>query len=715
MIEPGTSSRGPWGTVLCGSVASALTLGATTMGAVESGNQVIEEVLVTAEKRTTSVQDTAIAITAYGREEITLRGLENIEDIQFSAPNLVISHNSQSPVTYAYIRGIGSDQLVAGFDPGVAYHLNGVYIGQPSSMPGDLWDLERIEVLRGPQGTLYGRNTTGGSLNVITRDPTRELDATADVTAGNYGRLRVRGVVGGGITDRVFGRLSFITDEDDGYQENQTGKDGDQTDYQSIRGKLKFNLSDAGELVLTAQRFENEGRQSQKRREPFESLVYEGAIPNPTNPRKIAKDYPEKLDLENDFYSARLTWNFDTVQLVSITGHIQNQWFQTADIDMSNNPVQFQEWAMETEQLTQELQLISTGDGPWEWILGAFYFDEQLTTDYYFEDSSSFGFEFLNGGDLDTESTAFYGQVSYDFRDAGGAPWRVVGGLRQTRDDKTIDEYQMIPDFGVNLADKTSESWDEFSGKLGVDWFIEDDIMAYLTVSRGYKGGGFSIGQFDTYDPETTDSIEVGLKTRFWDQRAQVNVAAFYNDYQDLQVNFLVFTSFTTDNAAEATIKGIEIESTFLPVENLALQANLTLLSAEFDEYQFSEDIDLSGDTLNRAPKSTVALSAQYDMPLGNAGTITTRVDYYWQDDVYYRVQNIPRHKENDFYVVDLRLLWISNDGRWLVDGFAKNVTDEDNQRGLTVSDGLSTGDNSFVTYHPPRTYGVRVGWQFGG
>ena len=200
------------------------TMPALLMAAMVAANtangQAIEEVLVTAEKRAGTVQETSIAITAYGSDELDLRGIEELEDLQFSAPNLVISHNSQSPVTYAYIRGIGSDQLVAGFDPGVAYHVDGIYVGQPSAMPGDMWDLERVEVLRGPQGTLYGRNTTGGSINVITREPSAEPDANLDVTIGNYGRQRVRAAFGGELADGVSGRLSFISDNDNGYQQN---------------------------------------------------------------------------------------------------------------------------------------------------------------------------------------------------------------------------------------------------------------------------------------------------------------------------------------------------------------------------------------------------------------------------------------------------------------------------------------------------------------
>jgi iron complex outermembrane receptor protein len=239
--------------------------------------------------------------------------------------------------------------------------------------------------------------------------------------------------------------------------------------------------------------------------------------------------------------------------------------------------------------------------------------------------------------------------------------------------------------------------------------------MAYVSYDHGYKGGGFSLGQFDAYDPETVDAVELGVKSQFWEQRAQVNVAAFYNDYQDLQVNFLEFTSFTTDNAAEATIKGIEVESLFLPLPNLMLMANLTWLDAKFDDYQFTPTIDLSGETLNRAPEYTVALTAEYDWQIGRAGTLTARADYYWQDDVYYRVQNIPRHRGDSFSTTDLRLLWTSAEGHWTVDLYVENVTDEDNQRGLTVSDGLSTGNNSFVSYFPPRTYGVRLNWQTGG
>ena len=304
-------------------------LAALVLAANTANGQVIEEVLVTAEKRAGTVQETSIAITAYGSEELDLRGIEELEDLQFSAPNLVISHNSQSPVTYAYIRGIGSDQLVAGFDPGVAYHVDGIYVGQPSAMPGDMWDLERVEVLRGPQGTLYGRNTTGGSINVITREPGAEPDANIDVTNGNYGRQRVRAAFGGGFADGVSGRLSFISDNDNGYQQNSAGDDGDQTDYTSVRGKLKFDLGESADIVLTAQLFDSEGRQSQKRREPFGPVdfgggfvinVYEGATPNPSDPRKVAKNHPENLDLENRYFSGKLTWDLGFAELAATTG-----------------------------------------------------------------------------------------------------------------------------------------------------------------------------------------------------------------------------------------------------------------------------------------------------------------------------------------------------------------------------------------------------------
>lgn len=703
--------------------ACALILSHLPAVGVAAEGRVIEEILVTAERREAAAQETAIAITAFSGEDLDLRGISGVEDLQFAVPNLVISHNSQSPVTYAYIRGIGSDQLVAGFDPGVAYHVDGLYIGQPSSMPGDLWDMERVEVLRGPQGTLYGRNTTGGAINVITRDPSEEFDAVVDLTAGNHGHRRFRGAVGGG-SDGVSGRIAYVREDDDGYQKNLIGRNGDVTDHQAIRGKVAFDLADRGRLVLTAQRFENEGRQSQKRREPFAPVelapgfilnVYDGAIPNPTNPRRVAKDHPEELDLTNDLFAAHLSWDFGAFSLVSITGFIQNDWFQTSDIDMSSNPVQFQDWYMDTEQLTQELQLVSNASGPWEWILGLFWFEEELDTRYLFEDSSIAGFTFRNGGELDTRSRAVYGQISYDMREASGSPLRLTAGLRWTKDRKKIDEFQQIPQFGVDLAARSSEEWTEPSGKLGIDWFVSDDTMAYASYSRGYKGGGFSMGQFDTYDPEIVDAVEVGLKSTFLDQRAQVNVSAFYNDYQDLQVNFLLFTLFTTDNAAEATIQGIEVEGLLLATERLTLTGSVSWLDAEFDEYQFSPSVSLAGDRLNRAPEFTTTLSAQYDWPLGTAGTLSARADYYWQDEVYYRVQNIPRHREDSFHTADLRVIWTSADSQWLVEAFAKNVTDEDNLRGLTVSDGLSTGNNSFVSYFPPRTYGVRLGWRYGG
>lgn len=317
-------------------VVAAATLLGLSHGAWAAQSNVIEEILVTAEKRTESAQDTAIALTVFDSEQLQLRGIDELEDLQFAVPNLIISPNSQSPVTYAYIRGIGSDQLVAGFDPGVAYHVDGMYIGQPSSMPGDMWDMERVEVLRGPQGTLYGRNTTGGSINVITKDPTDEFEMVTDLTLGNYDDARIRTAVNGALTDTVSGRLSFISERNEGYQENKFNDDhnGDVTDYYSIRGKVKIETSDSSNWVLTAQRFQNDGNQSQKRREPFGSIpVYAGAIPNPSDPRKVAKNLKEELDLTNSLYSAQGTWDVDLgalgpATIVSITGYISNNWDQ---------------------------------------------------------------------------------------------------------------------------------------------------------------------------------------------------------------------------------------------------------------------------------------------------------------------------------------------------------------------------------------------------
>ncbi len=694
--------------------------------------EAIEEIIVTAEKRETSAQETPIALTAYDAEQLQLRGINDITDLQWSVPSLVISPNSQSPVTYAYIRGIGSDQLVAGFDPGVSYHLDGVYVGQPSSMPGDMWDMQRVEVLRGPQGTLYGRNTTGGSINVITADPTQDFEMFGDVTAGNYDDVRERLVVSGALADDVSARLAVVNESNDGYQDNKTGHNGDVTDYTSVRGKLRFDLSENANLVLTAQNFQNSGNQSQRRREPFAPAVFPlpppigpvtvdiftGAVPNPKNVREVAKDYREYLNLDNDFLGARLTWDFDAgflgpVTLVTNTGYITNDWFQSADIDQSSNPVQFQRWTMNTDQLTQEIRLVSAGKGPWEWILGGFYFNENLSSDYFFQDSTPlFGFDFFNGGKLKTTSSAVFGQIGYDMRE-NGLPFKVVVGGRYTSDEKEINEYQRIAAFGVNLARTDQQQWDEGTGKVEFDWFITDDVFSYVNLSHGYKGGGYSLGQFDTYDPEKVDSAEVGLKSQFWSNRAQVNIAAFYNDYKDLQVNFLQATSFTTDNAADATIKGVELETLLLPFDQFSFGLNLTWLNAQFDKYQFTPTISLDGDTLNRAPEYTVSTFAQYDYSLGANGTITARAQYYWQDDVYYRVQNIDRHREGAFFTADARLMWTSADDEWTIDAFVQNLTDEDNLRNMTVNDGLASGTpTTFDSYYPPRTYGVRLAWK---
>ena len=728
LAEPATppNSALPGTSALPNSALPNSALPGTPSKSAKAGSH-IEDIVVTAEKRESSVQQTAISMTALSDEGLQARGIENIEDLQFFVPSLVISPNSQSPVAYAYIRGVGTDQPVAGFDPGVAYHVDGVYIGQPSSIPGDMWDLERVEVLRGPQGTLYGKNTTGGSINVITKNPSDKFEAGLDLTGGDYARLGVRGMISGPlIPDVVNGRLSFISDRNDGYQENKVGRDGDRTHYHSVRGKLLFPFGERGSLVLSAQEFINAGPNTQKRKEAFTAPTYAGALPNPSDPREIAKNLRDRLDLNNETFSARFTWDFDFARFVSITGYLNNHWYQQADIDMSSKAIQFQKWRMDTEQRTEEVQLLSRGDGPLNWIVGAFYFDESLNTDYFFQDSTTppagFGFHFFNGGQLDSTSWAAFAQVGYDMRNAG-TPLRIVGGLRYTKDKKDIDEFQRIPDFGIAVAGKMGNQWSEVTGKVEADYFPAEQIMIYGSVSRGYKGGGFSIGQFDSYDPEKENAFEIGAKTQFWNDRAQVNLSAFYSKYDDLQVNFLTVSSLQTDNAAKATIRGIELETQFIPISNLQLGANATVLDATYDKYLFqaptpvignalaSPGIDLKGDTLNRAPKSTVNLNAQYTFSLGENGVLTARVDFYHQDDVYFRVQNIDRHKQGAYHRINARLAWESIDGAWSGEAFIDNIENSDDLRNLFVSDGLSTGNNTFLSYLPPRTWGVRIGW----
>ncbi len=709
----------------------------------------IEQITITAERRESTVQETPIAVSAFDADALRERGIVDPDDLHAHVPGFFYTEGGGgSPITQIAVRGVGNENVTAGGDPGVAYHFDGVYLGRPTAAATDFFDLERVEVLRGPQGTLYGRNATGGSINVISQKPTEELDAIADLTYGNYDTLRVRVAGGGPIAgDWLKGRVALVRDRHDGYLKNKADDSlcsgvCDDTDEQDVWGARLHLLAELGEdteVLLTGQYHQDEGAVGQVRLDPFAL-----GLPPFDDIRKIRNDEPSDLDswawLINLRAEHRTTLGpLGDVRISGLVSRQKQEWEQEVDNDFTEVARTETHWKEPSDQWLAELQLASAGDSPFEWLLGAFYLNEDVAMRFLFSDFLAF--KFVNGGDFTTRSWALFGEAAYDF-DAAGPPLTVRLGLRYTNDSKEGDDFRSltfgpVPPVPQNPFDSFSIDEDSrrVTGRLVGELRPTESVMLYASISKGYKSGGVLIGNgpndFSTpnlfrsgpnsYGPEDIWAYELGAKTLLFDGRLLANLAAYYSDYDDLQVFILTGFGAVVQNAAKAKVVGVEAELVYVPTDALRLDANLAWADAEYRKYSTADPslggpvVSLKGNQLNRVPDWSLTLGAQYHFALGGAGTLTPRIAWHWQDEAFFRPQNLPRDRSAPWDRWDARLIWTGPEtarGQFSAELFVRNLEDNDHIMNISVGAG-SIGFPAQGVLHPPRTYGVTLGWAY--
>ena len=687
----------------------------------------IDQITVTAEKREESAQDVPIAMSLFTGTDLDHQGIDGFADLKFRVPSLNFGSAVTGGESFIVMRGVGNENVTSGGDPGVAYHIDGVYLGRSTSVDKGFFDIERVEVLRGPQGTLYGRNSTGGTINVITRKPTNEFEAAGDILAGNYGQVRGRAVLSGPIVeDRLLARISAIASRHSGYQDNIAGeavcgdcRGADAESFFVVRGHLEVRPSERVNILISGSIYNDNRPVATRMVEPFPPRFF-GAEPNPEDLREVRKDFEEMLDLDSHFASITITADLGGAELTSISGYQDMDWLQTNDGDGSELSIAFTEfWRNKSEQFSQEIRLTSTDpDSPFEWLVGVFFYKEKTEQEFKFVDTAIF--EFLNGGTVKTTSVAPFAQAGYDFGKRNDSfPVKLNAGLRWSYDKKKVDDFQMTPAFGVDLAKQETNSWDQLTGMVGVDVRPTDDLLIYVTASRGYRSGGFLIGNFPgDYDPEFIWSYEGGFKSQLFDNRLQFNFTFFYSDYKDIQVFVQEISASRIENAAKATVTGIEIDFVFNPVEPLTINGGFAWIDAKYDEF-FSSDNrmfagpleDLSGNRLNRTPEFSIVLGAEY-VVVTSIGSFTPRVDFNWQSDQFFRAINDPvLDRQKSFTKTDLRIIWTDVDERFQIEVFVKNIENSDVFSSLAVP-ALTLGQPlTQVTLNPPRTWGFRLGF----
>ena len=715
----------------------------------QSEKLVVEEVVVTAEKRETSLQDTDIAVTVHSGDYLEALNLQDVQAVIARDPSMSFSRAGGEG--QVFIRGVGSNLLGIGQDSSVAIHQDGVYLGRPNLALSQFLDVERVEVLRGPQGTLYGRNATAGVVNVISRKPGEEFEGYVSGYAGNFDRFEAEAAFGGPLSDTVGFRVAGRWTDDDGFTNDLVPAGGDTIDdrgHYALRGILTFEPSDDFRAEFIAEYSEADTNNlSVRRRDNLHTSQRLGALPNPA--------FDETRNELNTFQewevlglTATLEWNLaNDMQFVSITGYRDYEddfSFNTDGTELFVTNTQYQRSA---EQFTQEFRLSSATGGAVEWVVGAFYMTEDKTEALGLP-SINFGGSFNIFATNDAEAWAVFGELYYNLSDA----WRLTAGLRYN--DESKDDFSkrgivfwpnpMAPGTGlIGLQDPnaedfdfpfgsrtTDDSWDDWTPKIGVDFRPSDDMLLYATITRGFKSGGTnSLDTSPPFDPEKLTSYEVGMKSQWGDDRYRLNGALFWYDYEDLQVSTFANGTTRIENAASAQLLGLELEFSAVLAEGLVFNAAGMWLDSEYDDFVTTfgnlptggpNVVDLSGNQLINAPELKLVSNLRKDFALaGNDAYVFGQVT--WTDDIYHSQFNEPVIGQGAITLVDLRAGWFfGQDQAWEVAALVKNLTDEEYYQNSvrftslsdTTTDPLRIG--AALGYPAEgRSYGVQLRYRF--
>jgi iron complex outermembrane receptor protein len=696
--------------------------------------QVIEELVVTAEKREQNLQEVPAAISAFSGDRIEKSGIRNIVDIQFLAAGLNFGQDRDG-VLRTSIRGISSN---VGVESAVATHLDGVYLANRYDQTGAFFDVARVEVLRGPQGTLYGRNATGGAINIITRDPAREAEAGGQVTFGNYNLIETEGFVTGPILDeKVRGRIAFKTTDLPGYGRNKyDGSRVNGSATTSGRAKLDIDASDAVRVQLSADYTHLQSTLADEISRVFPEVPLQVESLGFVLPREYDsnRSRPNNQDVVAYGGRAKVDWDLGPVTLTSLTGYRRVNSNSTFDIDGTPFDIAYFKFNRKrSAEVTQEFNLSSNGEGPFRWILGAYYLDNEVKGAYQVP-IPVFGLEIVsNLISYRTKAYAAFAQASYDFSPSLSL---TVGGRYSEESSKDYETRQIF--VGAPIAtQRLDNSASSFTPKVSLQWKATDDINLYATYAKGFKSGGLNPGAFDgsNFAPEKVTNYEVGLKSLLFDRALMINIAAFYMDYTDLQVNTTVIIppgipAVRIVNAAKAEIKGLEADFRAVLGEGFSFDGNLSLLDAKYVDFAgavdpigpstFPFDVPVgartrsaSGNRMSSAPKFSTNLGAEYRFSEVGSWTPTLRGEYSYQSRVYYTpFEDLRDVSQKPVGVFNARLEFRDESEGWTAAVWGRNLTDE---RMINDATELSASQGQFreQTYRPPRTFGVTVGKSF--
>ncbi|WP_411360225.1 TonB-dependent receptor [Pseudidiomarina salilacus] len=715
----------------------------------------LERIEVTARRKTESLQEVPVSVSSFGAGDLDTIGAEDITELQQRIPNATIqvSRGTNSTLT-AYIRGVGQQDPLWGFEPGVGVYIDDVYVARPQGAVLEVFDIERIEVLRGPQGTLYGKNTIGGALKYVTKELTGYDELAIQGTVGSFNQrdLKISGQTA--LSDNFFVGAAVATLQRDGFGEyRNTGEENYNKDLMTYRLSAKWLINDDMDLKFSYDNTEDESNSKGGHRLLASAVTGQEPYDNVYDSNTAM---PVANIVETEGMSLTFNWDIDANWgFKSITAQREGYTDTNIDFNSTGEPIFMVPAIYEDEQFTQEFQLSYTNNNDFDFVGGVYYYDGEACgvfgTVLPLYLAALGGVTVDNGGCVKTDSFAVYGQGNYDLND----DWTLTLGGRYTNDEKEADVFRYtylgvhyINDaglatpydpaqvraafgdpFAVNSEFTSGGDWSRFSPHVALNYQVNNDLMFYGSYSNGFKSGGVDMRADkslnptidEPYDPEVVDTFEFGMKSELLDGRMRLNSAVFFSDYTDMQVTVqrVVEAGISSQvlNAGESTVKGFEVETVFAATDSLNFTAMLGYIDAEFDAVVYTEPA--TGETTDvtdawsfqNTPELTYNIGFNQTFDLAN-GQLVWSGNYAFRDDT--QMFEAPSPLDQDSYgLLNTSLMWYSNSGQWSVGLHGKNLTDEEYRVG-GYNFGPTFGDDAVVAYYgDPRTVSLTVGYKF--
>jgi len=705
---------------------------ATMLGASHaSAQQELDEITVTAERREQSLQEVPIAATVFSGEEIKDKGIDRVHDLQQFVPNTVIHTYNRS--TFINIRGVGLAVSAPAAQPGVAYYIDGVFVAKEQLVAHTFFDLESMEVLRGPQGTLTGQNSTGGA--IYARSVAPDFDSVSgyvDQTVGDYDWYRTSAAINTPLGDKAALRIAGVYEQRGSYTKNigpSPSEPGSGT-FLGVRAKLAIRPTESTELNFGFDYFDNDT--------DYNALK---------NRNDLVTDDPFVIEEDGITYRKQDGYRASAELILDTQSDIRFRWISSvqradqedqADGDRTATalpvpaglpasggnraiyPGRVSQGYNEFDYLTSELNILSTGDSALQWVVGAYYLDEEIPLELYRDNYNTVDFVASNSDILtlsESQSQALFGQINYRASDA----IEIIAGLRTSQDEFTLTRYALPgPPPPGGYPNVSSTDSQETTGRLGLNFFANDDLMFYGTVSKGYKPGAVNLTPgFPDYEPENNLVYEVGMKSTWLDNHLRFNAAAFLSEIENFHLLSLVSLGGpplpTFENGTKGKSSGVEFELTYASEGGLTLNLGLGLLNAEFDEDNTLNDawgggnqLVTKGSPMPFAPDTTLSGGIQYEIDVGGKA-LTPRFQVVYTDNQLATPFEHPETFVPSRTVADLRVAFQASE-QLRLEAFVNNVFDETY---IAAQIQNASSANGGLLYGPPRHWGLRLSYSF--